>query len=88
MIKKVATVVSLALIATGLAVLRTEESLFVIYMPIFLLGFGIAEATFKPLCVRLKMTDRVWQRWSCRAAYYLLWSGFILFVLMMGMSYV
>ncbi|MCM1324661.1 MAG: hypothetical protein NC218_11110 [Acetobacter sp.] len=86
MIRKAGIVVFWALVAAAGGAGVTEAMMMAIFCPVFLLGFGTAEATFDAVWMRLKIANTVWQKWGCRAVYYLLWSGFYLFVLMMGMS--
>lgn len=88
MIKKVAMVVLGAAVLAGMAALLTEKAMFAVFLPIFLLAGLMVSLTFQTVCGRLKINEVGWRKRSCAAIYYLLWSGFFLFVLLMGMSHV
>lgn len=88
MIKKVAMVVLSAAVLAGIAALLTEKAMFAVFLPIFLLAGLMVSLTFQTMRSRLKIDEVGWRKQSSAAVYYLLWSGFFLFVLMMGMSHV
>ena len=85
----------IALIILGAAImplvvmLRTEPLMFIAMYPVFLLAAVAFAFTYQRVFNRLLRDDaKRWQRLCAGGVYYLLWSGFFLFIAVAGISHV
>lgn len=88
MIKKVVMAVSGAGATSAIAALLTQKAMIAFFLPIFILGFVVATVTFEKVWVRLRLAERRGLKLLVMALYSLLWSGFVLFFVTAGVSYV